>query len=368
MNGNNFMHFADITTIHAAMAALKIWIIGTAAFLLAMAWTPLLTKYLYKYKIGVKIKEVSVDGQKAPVYHALHKNKSGTPLMGGALVWGTVLLLAIIFHLIHPFFAAKLITRLDFLSRSQTWLPLFALITMAIVGAFDDIFSVKGWGSNKGGGVRFLYRFGWLFLIAIAGALWFYFKLNEHAIHIPGFGDIQANIWYIPFFIFVVLATAISSNETDGLDGLNGGILLIAFAVFGAIAFAQSKIDLAAFCSAICGSLLAFLWFNIHPARFFMGDTGSISLGATLAVVALMTNSVFILPIVCFIYVIESLSVIVQLTSKKLFKKKVFLSTPIHHHFEAIGWPESKITMRAWILTGIAAGTGLVIGILGMGK
>jgi phospho-N-acetylmuramoyl-pentapeptide-transferase len=165
-----------------------------------------------------------------------------------------------------------------------------------------------------------------------------------------------------------VLATAFSSNETDGLDGLNGGILLIAFAAFGVIAFAQSKIDLAAFCAVICGSLLAFLWFNIYPARFFMGDTGAISLGATLAIVAMLTHSVLVLPIICFVYVIESLSVIVQLTSKKIFGRKIFLSTPIHHHFEAKGWPESKITMRAWILTGITAGIGLIIGILGMGK
>jgi phospho-N-acetylmuramoyl-pentapeptide-transferase len=367
MNGNN-MNFADITTIPAAMAALKLWIVGTAAFVLAMAWTPLLAKFLYKYKIGIKIKEASVDGNDAPVYHELHKGKSGTPTMGGVLIWVTVLLLVILFHLIRPFFEIKIITRLDFLSRSQTWLPIFALATTAIVGAFDDVFSVKGWGSNKGGGVRFLYRFGWLFLIAIAGSLWFYFKLGQNSIHIPGFGDIQANIWYIPFFIFIVLATAISSNETDGLDGLNGGILLIAFAVFGAIAFAQNKIDLAAFCSAICGSLLAFLWFNIYPARFFMGDTGAISLGATLAVVALMTNSSLILPIVCIVYVAESFSVVIQLASKKIFKKKIFLSTPIHHHFEALGWPETKVTMRAWILTGVAAGMGLVIGILGMGK
>ncbi|HLM83684.1 MAG TPA: phospho-N-acetylmuramoyl-pentapeptide-transferase [Candidatus Bathyarchaeia archaeon] len=362
------MQLADITTIPSAMAALKIWIIGTVAFLLAMTWTPLLSKFLYKYKIGIKIKEDSVDGEKAPVYHGLHKDKSGTPTMGGALVWITVLFLAILFHLIRPLFESKVIVRLDFLSRSQTWLPLFALITTAIVGAFDDIFSVKGWGSNKGGGMRFLYRFGWLFLIAIAGSLWFFFKLKHGEIHVPGFGDFNIGFWYIPFFIFVVLATAFSSNETDGLDGLNGGILLIAFAVFGTMAFAQSKIDLAAFCSAICGSLLAFLWFNIYPARFFMGDTGSASLGATLAVVAILTNASLILPIVCIVYIIESLSVAAQLISKKYFGRKIFLSTPIHHHFEAVGWPETKFTMRAWILTGVAAGMGLVIGILGMGK
>ncbi|MDD3486765.1 MAG: phospho-N-acetylmuramoyl-pentapeptide-transferase [Candidatus Moranbacteria bacterium] len=362
------MQFANITTIPAAMAALKIWIVGTAAFVLAMAWTPLLAKFLYKYKIGIKIKNDSVDGKEAPVYHELHKGKNGTPTMGGALVWVTVVVLAIIFRAIHPYFGSKIITRLDFLSRSQTWLPLFALVTTAIVGAFDDIFSVRGWGSNKGGGVRFLYRFGWLLLISIAGAFWFFFKLKHGSIHIPGFGDWQIDFWYIPLFIFVVIATAFSSNETDGLDGLNGGILLIAFAVFGGIAFAESKIDLAAFCSAICGALLAFLWFNIHPARFFMGDTGSTSLGATLAVVAILTDSTIVLPIVCVIYVIESLSVIIQLTSKKFFGKKIFHSTPIHHHFEALGWPETKITMRAWILTGVAAGMGLVIGIIGMGK
>lgn len=361
------MKFANITTIPTAMAILKIWILGTLSFILAMAWTPLLTKFLYKYKIGVKIKEKSVDGKKAPIYHGLHKGKSGTPSMGGVLVWATVLFLAIFMHYFTPFFSAKLITRLDFLSRSQTWLPLFALVSAAVLGAFDDIFSVRGWGTNKGGGIRFLYRFGWLVGIAVLGALWFHYKLGYDSIHVPAVGNFEIGWWYIPFFVLVVLATAFSSNITDGLDGLNGGILLIAYAAFGVIAFAQNKIDLAAFCAAIAGALLAFLWFNIYPARFFMGDTGAVSLGATLAVIALLTNSVLVLPIICLVYVIESLSVIVQLTSKKFFGRKIFLSTPIHHHFEAIGWPETKVTMRAWILTGVVAGIGLIIGILGMG-
>ncbi len=362
------MRFADITTIPAAMAALKIWILGTLAFAVAMAWTPLFTRFLYKYKIGVKIKTESVDGRKAPIYHGLHKDKSGTPSMGGALVWVTVLFLAIFMHFVTPFFELKIITRLDFLSRSQTWLPFFALATAAVLGAFDDVFSVRGWGSNKGGGIRFLYRFGWLVVISVAGALWFYYKLDRSSVHVPGFGDFDIGFWYVPFFAFVVLATAFSSNITDGLDGLNGGILLIAYAVFGVFAFAQSKIDLAAFCAAVAGALLAFLWFNVYPARFFMGDTGAVSLGATLAVVAMLTNSVLILPIVCLVYVMEAGSVMIQLTSKKLFGRKVFLSTPIHHHFEAKGWPETKFTMRAWILTGVAAGIGLIVGMLGMGK
>ena len=361
------MKLADITTIPAAMAVLKIWILGTLSFVLAMSWTPILTHYLYRYKIGIKIKETSVDGKKAPIYHALHKDKSGTPSMGGVLVWVTVLVLAVFLYYFTPFFDIKLIRRLDFLSRSQTWLPFFMLITTAVLGAFDDIFSVRGWGTNKGGGIRFLYRFGWLVVIAILGAFWFYYKLDYNSIHIPALGDLEINLWYLHFFVFVVLATAFSSNITDGLDGLNGGILLIAYASFGVIAFAQNKINLAAFCAAVCGALLAFLWFNIYPARFFMGDTGAVSLGATLAVIAMLTNSVLVLPVICLVYVIESGSVIIQLTSKKLLGRKVFLSTPIHHHFEATGWPETKVTMRAWILTGVAAGIGLIIGILGMG-
>ena len=361
------MQFADITTIPAAMASLKVGILTTLAFVLAMAWTPILSHFLYKYKIGVKIKNTSVDGKQAPIYHELHKEKAGTPTMGGALIWITVLFMAFALHILAPYFDYKLIRRLDFLSRSQTWIPLFVLITSAVLGAVDDIFSARGFGTNKGGGIRFLYRLAWLLAISGAGAYWFYFKLDFDSIHLPGFGEWKIGLWYIPAFIFVVIATAFSSNETDGLDGLNGGVLLIGFSAYGIIAFAQSKIDLAAFCGVIAGSLLAFLWFNVYPARFFMGDTGAVSLGATLAVIALLTNSVLVLPVICFIYVMESASVIIQLTSKKFFGRKVFLSAPIHHHFQALGWPETKVTMRFWILTWVAAGIGLVIGIIGMG-
>ncbi|MCX6763276.1 MAG: phospho-N-acetylmuramoyl-pentapeptide-transferase, partial [Candidatus Moranbacteria bacterium] len=187
-------------------------------------------------------------------------------------------------------------------------------------------------------------------------------------IHIPAVGDFSIGWWYIPLFIFIILFTAISSNETDGLDGLNGGVLIVAFASFGIIAFSQNKVDLASFCAAIAGALLAFLWFNIYPARFFMGDTGAISLGTTLGVIAMLTNSALVLFIIVFIYVVESGSVLIQLTSKKLLKRKIFLAAPIHHHFEAKGWPETKVTMRFWIITMITALIGVIVGILGMGK
>jgi len=360
------MRFAEIHTVPLYMDLIKVFFLALIAFVMAMAWTPLLTNVLYKFKVRAKIKKRAVDGKKAPIFHKLHKAKEGTPLMGGLLIWVTAAGLAFILHIAGRW-AGGVWEELDFLSRSQTWLPFFALVTTGILGVVDDIKTTRGTGSNKGGGIRFLYRFGWLFLIAILGGLWFHYKLEFSSIHIPGVGDWSIGWWYIPFFAAVIMATAISSNESDGLDGLNGGVLLVAFVVYGGIAFVQGRVDLAAFCAVISGGLLAFLWFNVHPARFFMGDTGSFALGTALGVVALITNSALILPIVCFVYVLESSSVIIQLASKKLFKKKVFLSAPIHHHFEAIGWPETKITMRFWILSGITGVVGFIIGIFGMG-
>jgi len=215
--------------------------------------------------------------------------------------------------------------------------------------------------------MRFAKRIYWLIAISATGAWWFYFKLGWDQIHIPAIGDFSIGWWYIPVFILVIIITAVSSNETDGLDGLNGGVLLIAFSSFAIISFAQNKVNLAAFCVAIAGALLAFLWFNIYPARFFMGDTGAMALGTTLGVVAMLTNSALVLFIIVFIYLIESGSAAIQLLSKKFLGRKVFLAAPLHHHFEAKGWPEPKVVMRAWIFTALTAVIGVIIGILGMG-
>ncbi len=365
------MQVAQIQTIPEVFNLLKILFTGLISFSLAFFIIPFWTKFLYKNKIGIKIKKTSVNGEKLKFVNKLHAKKEGTPTMGGATIWFSVLILAFLSHYFFPVLADWLdinsLARLDFLSRSQTWLPLFALVAAGILGLFDDVMSVKGWGKNKGGGMRFIMRFGWLVLIASVGAWWFYSKLGWDKIHVPAVGDFSIGLWYIPLFIFVILFSAISSNETDGLDGLNGGVLLMAFGAFATIAFSQNKMDLASFCLAIDGALLAFLWFNIYPARFFMGDTGAVSLGATLGVIAMLTNSVIILFIAVLIYVIESLSVIIQLTSKKFFHKKVFLAAPIHHHFEAKGWPEPKVVMRAWIFTILTSVLAVIIGIIGKG-
>ena len=362
---------SQVQTIPEVVGVLKVLVTGFLAFILAFFLTPVWTHFLYKYKIGIKIKENSVSGEKLTFVSAMHKHKAGTPTMGGVLVWFSVLALVLVSHYILPFVSSwvgiRFFARLDFLSRSQVWLPLFALIAAGILGLADDWMSIKGCGKNKGGGMRFLARFGWLIVISIMGALWFYYKLGWDKIHVPAMGDFSIGWWYIPVFIFVIIFSAISSNETDGLDGLNGGVLLIAFSSFTLISFMQNKMDLAAFCAALAGALLAFLWFNIYPARFFMGDTGAMSLGVTLGVVAMMTNSALILLIIVFIYVIESGSAVIQLTSKHFFHRKVFLAAPIHHHFEAKGWPETKVTMRAWIFTMITAILGIIVGIFGAG-
>lgn len=366
------MGFAQIQTIPEVVNVLKVLSTGLVAFILAFAITPIWTHILYKYKIGIKIKKSDVNGEKLNYVNQLHAHKSGTPTMGGVIMWLSVLILAFASHYIFPFlaqiFGMNFLARLDFLSRKEVWLPLFALASAGILGLFDDVMSVKGWGKNKGGGMRFAMRFGWLIVIATMGALWFYYKLGWDVLHVPGIGDFSIGFWYIPLFVFVILFSAVSSNETDGLDGLNAGVLLMAFFSFAIIAFFQTKTNLASFCAAMAGAILAFLWFNIQPARFMMGDTGAMALGTTLGVVAMLTNSALVLFLIVFVYVMESGSVSIQLFSKKYFHRKVFLAAPIHHHFEAKGWPECKIVMRAWIFTMMTALLGVIISIFGMGR
>ena len=335
---------------------IKIFLLTTIAFVITISWTPLLTHFLYKYKLGKKIRSMD----EAPIYSKLHQAKSGTPTMGGILIWLTTLFVILLFFVLAEIIDIEFIKRLNFLTRPETLLPLGALVASAIVGLFDDVLNIRGLGSN-GGGLRIRYKLILYTLIAIFGAYWFFFKLDWTTLHIPFMGNFDIGIWYIPVFIFVIVATAFSVNETDGLDGLAGGTLLAAFGAFGAIAFAQGKVELAAFCGVIVGALLAFLWFNINPARFFMGDTGSMSLGVTLGIVAMLTNTALLLPIIGLILVIESMSVIIQTVSKKLFKRKVFLSSPIHHHLEAKGWPEPKIVMRFWIISGVTAVIGVIL-------
>jgi phospho-N-acetylmuramoyl-pentapeptide-transferase len=337
--------------------AIKIFVITTLSFLVALFWMPSLLNVLRKNKIGKKIR----DEEDTPIFSKLHKKKEGTPTMGGVLIWGTVLFLALLFYLFQDIFGSfDLFKRLNFLTQKETLLPIGALVASAIVGLFDDLFNVMKIGA-KGGGLRVRHRLIIYTLIATVGAWWFYYKLDWDIIHVPFMGNFEIGLWYLPVFIFIIVATSHSVNLTDGLDGLAGGTLLISFAAYGAIAFTQGRYDLSAFCGAIIGALVAFLWFNINPAKFFMGDTGSMSLGVTLGIVAMLTNYALLLPVIGFVFVLETGSVLSQMTSKRIFRKKIFLSSPLHHHLEAKGWPEATIVMRFWLLSGISAVVGLIL-------
>jgi len=344
---------------------IKIFTLGAVAFILAFFLTPILTHFLYKYKLWRKdTREKSIDGREIPFFKKFHsEGETRIPRFGGLLIWVSTLILAIFF-----FFLAKTniwwFKKLNFLSRSQTWLPLFALATASLTGLIDDILQIFGKGKYVGGGLRLRYRLILVALIGLIGGWWFYFKLGNSTIHVPGNGDFLIGVWYIPFFVLVMMATY-SGGVIDGLDGLAGGVFASIFAAFGGIALFQNQIDLAAFCAVITGAILAFLWFNIPPARFYMGETGMIGLCCALTVVAFLTDSVLVLPIIGFLLVIESGSVILQLLSRKFRHKKLFLAAPIHHHFEAKGWPHYKITMRFWVIGIVAAIIGVAIRLLG---
>ncbi|MCL5017493.1 MAG: phospho-N-acetylmuramoyl-pentapeptide-transferase [Patescibacteria group bacterium] len=335
--------------------SIKILILAGISFLTALAFIPLLIKFLDKFHLHKQIRSQA----SAPVYYSLHKHKENTPNGGGIIIWSTVLLIALFILLLSDLFGG-VFSYLNFVDRAQTYLPLAAMLIAAILGLADDALGALRIGPN-GGGLKVSQKIIVYTILAAIGGFWFYYRLGWDFLYIPFVGNIYVGWWYIPIFMFIIIASAFSANETDGLDGLAGGVMLFAFGSLAAIAFILGKYDLAAFSATVIGALLAFLWFNIYPARFFMGDTGSMALGITMGVIVMLTNTALFLPFFGFILVVESLSVIVQMTSKRLFKKKVFISTPIHHHFEAIGWHETKITMRFWIVSVVFCALGLIL-------
>ena len=302
-------------------------------------------------------KHIAKEG--TPIFNQLHAQKEGTPVMAGIMIWGTVVLLSALFALFARLFDGFW-GQLSFMNRSQTWLPLALMVLAALVGAADDVMGIlRVWGKN---GFTLRQRLLLFFGVALIGAWWFAVKLQWDVLHIPFLGDITVGVLpYALFFICVVMATSFALDLTDGLDGLSAGVALVTLSCLSVVAFAEGKFDLMVFTGCIIGALIAFLWFNIYPARFFIGDTGVMSLGVVIAVIALLTNTALLLPLFGFIMVAEGLSDVIQLTSKKLFKQKVFISAPIHHHFEAKGWPEPRVTMRFWIISAMAAGFGMIV-------
>lgn len=344
---------------------IKVFTLAAITSAIAIIWCPLLTNFLYRHKLWKKsARQKAISGEDAVVFNNLHKEKEvGTPRMGGLLIWVTVTLVIFIFFILSLIFPGTWIAQFNFLSRGQTWLPLFTLVVASIVGLADDFLVVRGWGKYIGGGISFKKRLFLVVLIGLIGSIWFYQKLGWDVVYFPFVGDVSIGLWYIPLFVLITVACW-SGGIIDGIDGLSGGTFASIFGAFTIISFSLGKIDLAAFCAVITGALFAFLWFNVPPARFYMTETGILGLTATLAVVAFLTDSVYVLPIIAGLLVLEVLSVIIQLLSKKFMKKKVFLSTPVHHHFEALGWPAYKVTMRAWIIGIVLAMVGVALRLL----
>ncbi len=354
----------------------KVILPSVISFAVGVAFTPFLTNILYKKQMWKKQSvQKTIDGREATISASLHKDEvKKTPRMGGIVVWFSVLSTALLFWIIARLVPFDSFVKLDFLSRNQTWIPLFTLVFGGVIGFVDDFLGTQGGqgkGSYIGGGLSLKKRLLVVGIVSLLCALWFYFKLEINSIGIPFIGDVHIGWLFIPLFITIVIGIY-SGGVIDGIDGLSGGILASAYASYAGIAFYQNQINLAALCTVIVGGILAFLWFNIPPARFYMSETGMMGLTITLGVIAFMTDSlgkghgVLVLPIIALPLIVTSLSNIIQLASKKLRNgKKVFVVAPLHHHFEAIGWPSYKVTMRFWIIGVLCAIIGLIIGLLG---
>ncbi len=337
---------------------------AAVAFLVGMALTPVLVHYLYLHKAWKKRSgKASFDGSAALEFNRLHEHhEMRAPRMGGIIIWLSVILTMLGATLVAILAPNSSLAQLDFLSRSQTWIPLTALLIGSLVGLVDDLLMI----GERGEGLQLRYRLIIVFLMSLFIGWWFYDKLDVVTLTLPFFRPLYLGALIIPFFIFVSLSLY-TSGVIDGIDGLAGGVFASIFASYSIIAFAQDQIHVAAFCAAIVGALLAFLWYNIPPARFYMSDTGTMGLTLALAVVAFMTDSlgggagVFVLPIIGALLVLTAASVVLQIFWKKVFHKKLFRVAPLHHHFEAIGWPGHKVTMRYWVLSVVFAFAGVII-------
>lgn len=341
----NEMNFVNMNSELATISILSV-----IAFLLAMFLTPFYTFFAYRYRFWKKQRADSTTGEKLEVFTKLHadKFKRKIPMMAGIIGVIAITIVTFVFNL----------------DRAQTWLPLAALVGGGAVGLLDDIINIKGHGHGVAG-LRSSLKFVMITALASWLAWFFYTKLGYEAIHVTFLGDFTLGWLIVPLFILAVVSTSNAVNISDGLDGLSGGLLMSSYSAFGVVALFQGQVLLAGFCFTVVGVLLSYLWFNIYPARFFMGDVGSFAYGTALGVVAMLTNTLFLLPVIGILFVIEAGSSLIQIVSKRFFGRKVFLSAPIHHHLEATGWPETKVTMRFWVIANVTAVIGIVLAVTG---
>lgn len=348
---------------------IKVFLPTAIAFCIGIAITPIVTHYLYtfrawKQKAG---KGFGYGGGATPIFDKLHQHTdTNTPRMGGVVIWASVFLTIAFIYILSMLFPHNTIGSLNFLSRSQTWLPMLALMIGAGVGFFDDLLVIRNTGKHFAGGLPLSQRILIVGVTALFSAWWFYEKLDVSSVSFFSIDQIELGIFFIPFFVIVAISVY-ASSVIDGIDGLSGGVFLFIFAAYTGIAFYQHQFDIAALCATIVGGILAFLWFNIPPARFYMTETGIMALTMCLTIVAFSTDTlgdgegISVLPIVGFLLVATVASDILQVFSKKVRGKKLFQVAPLHHHFEAIGWPSAKVTMRYWVLGFVFAVIGILI-------
>ena len=334
------------------------------AFVIGIAITPIVTHYLYKYKAWKKRPgKLSLDGTTANEFNRLHNhNEVRAPRMGGIVIWLSVLLTILGIDMLAHVIQSASVLRLDFLSRNQTWIPLATLIIGAVAGLVDDILVIR----PSAEGLRLRWRLLVVIAASVAIGMWFFLKLGVISIDIPFNQPVVIGWLIVPLFVLMSLALY-ASGVIDGIDGLSGGVFASIFASYAIIAFAQNQIDLAAFSMAIVGGLLAFLWFNIPPARFYMSDTGTMALTLTIGTIAFMTDNlgggygISMLPIIGGLLVVTVASDILQIFWKRVFRKKLLHIAPLHHHFEAIGWSGAKVVMRYWIMSIVFASLGVIL-------
>jgi phospho-N-acetylmuramoyl-pentapeptide-transferase len=346
---------------------IKVVVPALLTFFIGILITPFFTDIFYKYKMWKKNSRANNSDITSDEFTKMHNAESelSTPRIGGVIIWVSVLLTVFIIYLLALVFPTDLTEKLNFFSRSQTLVPLATLILAALIGLADDLLQIFGRGEYAKDPL--IYRKIKIFFVSLIGlsiGFWFFSKLDYSLIHIPFYVDIALGFWFVPFFVLVMLAV-FSSSVIDGMDGLSGGVMAIIFTAYSVIAFVHSQIDIAALCAVIGGGILAFLWFNIPPARFYMGETGMLGLTVTLSVIAFLTNSVLVLPLIALPLVATSLSDIIQITSYKYFgKRRVFRVAPLHHHFEALGWSREKIVMRYWIIGVVCAIAGVIVALI----
>jgi phospho-N-acetylmuramoyl-pentapeptide-transferase len=344
--------------------------LGAFSFLFAVIWGKPLITYLRRHRIG---KQIRVDGPSS------HQTKTGTPTMGGLMIVIPVSLIILaagfVQLLVGTTFGEAMLDRLGvarvfFLGRSIL-VPLGVMVGFGLMGALDDWAGVRGY--RNGEGILGRWKFVLQLALAIIAALVLHFGPPDlHSVAIPGIAEkVDIGLFWLPIAIFFIVGYSNAVNLTDGLDGLAGSIAALCFVCYGIIAFLQDQGWLLAFCFTMAGATLAFLWYNAYPADLFMGDVGSEALGATLAVVALMTGQWLLLPIISAVFVAETLSVILQVAYFKFTRircgqgRRIFKMTPLHHHFELLGWSETQVVQRFWLLAIMAAMLGVALALWG---